>query len=145
MVTYDVSDIARFIVRKYIRDENPVTNMKLQKMLYYAWVHYYREHKEYLFRDDICAWKYGPVVPKVYREYRIYAGMPILKSESPGEIDKDTADFLTRFADEHKDFTASQLVNLTHRDGYPWKLVYKKEEKYTKIPFDTIISIECQV
>lgn len=35
--------------------------------------------------------------------------MPILRSEEPKEIDKDTADFLTRFADDHRDFTASQL------------------------------------
>lgn len=36
MATHDVSDVARFIVRKYISDGNPVTNMKLQKMLYYV-------------------------------------------------------------------------------------------------------------
>lgn len=145
MTTYDVSDVARFIVRKYITDGNPVTNMKLQKMLYYAWVSYYKQFEgEYLFKDDIYAWKYGPVVPKVYREYRIYAGMPILHSEQPAEMDKQTTDFLIEFADDHKDFTASQLVNLTHRDGYPWKRVYKEGEKYTKIPFDTIIAIECR-
>lgn len=144
MTTYDVSDVARFIVQKYIDDGNPVTNMKLQKMLYYAWVDYYREFKEHLFRDDICAWKYGPVVPKVYREYRIYAGMPILQTKEPAPIDDDTSRFLTEFADRHRDFTASQLVNLTHREGYPWKMVYKEGEKYTKIPFNTIISIECR-
>ena len=43
MTTYDVSDVARFIVQKYINDGNPVTNMKLQKMLYYAWVDYYKK------------------------------------------------------------------------------------------------------
>ena len=119
MTTYDVSDVARFIVRKYIEDRNPVTNMKLQKMLYYAWVRYYQRSGEYLFRDCIYAWKYGPVVPKVHREYRIYAGMPILRSEEPAEMDRRTTDFLIEFADGHKDFTASRLVNLTHRDGYP--------------------------
>ena len=59
-------------------------------------------------------------------------------------MDKNVTDFLTKFADDHKDFTASQLVNLTHRDGYPWKRVYKENEKYTKIPFNTIIAIECR-
>ena len=70
--------------------------------------------------------------------------MPILRSEEPKEIDKDAAEFLIRFADDHRDFTVSQLVNLTHRDGYPWKMVYKEGEKYTKIPFSTIISTECR-
>ena len=138
-----MSDVARFIVRKYIADGNPVTNMKLQKMLYYAWVGYYRRFGDYLFRDDICAWRYGPIVPKVHREYRIYAGMPILRSAEPAEMDSRVTDFLTRFADDHAGFTASELVNLTQRDGYPWDLVYREGEKYTRIPFDTIIAIEC--
>lgn len=144
MSTYDVSNIAHFIVRKYINDGNPVTNMKLQKMLYYAWVDYYKKFHQYLFNDEICAWRYGPVVPKVYREFRIYAGTPILHTEEPIPMDNDTTEFLTQFADKHKDFTASQLVNLTHRDGYPWKMVYKEGEKYTHIPFETIIGIECR-
>lgn len=144
MNTYSAVDVARFIVQKYIRDGNPATNMKLQKMLYYAWVDYCKQFKTYLFEEDICAWKYGPVVPEVYREYRMYAGLPIFQSKDPCEIDKETEDFLTKFADDHKDFTASQLVNLTHRDGYPWKKVYKEGEKYTKIPFETIIRIECR-
>lgn len=144
MATYDVSDIARFFVRKYIADGNPATNMKLQKMLYYAWVEYYKKTQNYLFRDDIYAWKYGPVVPKVYREYRIYAGMPILKSEDSTDIDEETAGFLTDFADRHKDFTASQLMNLTHKDNSPWRRVYREGEKYTKIPFDIIIAVECR-
>lgn len=83
MTTYDVSDVARFIVRKYIADGNPVTNMKLQKMLYYAWVRYYKQFGEYLFRDDIYAWKYGPVVPKVYREYRFTPVCPYSIPTSP--------------------------------------------------------------
>ncbi len=144
MGTYDALNIARFIVRKYIDDGNPVTNMKLQKMLYYAWVEYYKRYREFLFKDDVCAWKYGPVVPGVYREYRIYAGLPIFRSEPSSGIDERTGVFLTEFADSHKDFTACRLVNLAHRDGYPWKMVYREGEKYTKIPFETIISIECR-
>ena len=143
MATYDVSDIARFIVCKYIADGNPVTNMKLQKMLYYAWVEYYKQFGEYLFKDDICAWKYGSIVPKVNSEFRIFAGMPILRSAEPAEMDRQVIDFLIKFTNDHKDFTASGLINLTNRAGYPWKLVYREGEKYTRIPFSTIIAIEC--
>lgn len=143
MTTYSVMDIARFIVCKYIGDGNPVTNMKLQKMLYYAWVEHYRRSGTCLFEENICAWRFGPIVPEVYREYRIFAGLPIFLSKGPCEIDEDTKDFLTGFADGHSDFTASGLVNLPNREGYPWERICKGDRKYTEIPFDTIVAIEC--
>ena len=68
--------------------------------------------------------------------------MPIFRSEEPAEMDKRTTDFLIEFADGYKDFTESELVNLTHRDGYPWKQVYNEGKKYTRIPFDSIIRVE---
>ncbi|MDO5853766.1 MAG: DUF4065 domain-containing protein [Thermoplasmata archaeon] len=139
---YNATDVARFIIRKYADDGNPVTNMKLQKMLYYAWVEFHRTRGLYLFEDAICACRFGPVVPQVYREYRIYAGMPILHCDPPGDIDPDTAMFLADFADAHSGFTASDLPNLTRRDGYPWKSLYREGEKFTEIPFWKIIRIE---
>ncbi len=50
-----------------------------------------------MFEDYICVRQYGPVVPKVYREYRIYVGMPILRSEKLGEMGKEITNFLIRF------------------------------------------------
>ena len=145
MPEYDVLDVAHFIIKKSIDDDNPVTNLKLQKMLYYAWVEYFKTNKEYLFRNEISAWKYGPVVPEVYREFRIFAGVPITRctDHKDVEFDEKTSDFLTAFVDRNKSFTASELVNLTHRKNYPWDRVYRKDQKYTVIPFETIIDIEC--
>lgn len=142
---YSVKDVARYIVQTSIENGNPVSNLKLQKMLYYAWVGFYKESgHRYLFKDSLYAWKYGPVVPEVYEEYKRYAGKPILRTVPPGDMDHETMMFLNRFINENKDATASQLVNLTHRDGYPWSSVYKEGERYTKIPFETIIGIECR-
>ena len=145
MPEYDVLDVAHFIIKKSIDDDNPVTNLKLQKMLYYAWVEYFKTNKEYLFRNEISAWKYGPVVPEVYREFRIFAGVPITRCTDPKDVefDEKTSDFLTAFVDRNKSFTASELVNLTNRKDFPWDRVYHEDRKYTVIPFKRIIDIEC--
>ena len=139
---YDAIDIARFIVQSSREMGNPMTNAKLQKMLYYAWVGYYGRNHAYLFSDAICAWRYGPIIPSVHREYRIWAGVPILRTEPPREIDEDTGRFLLDFISENSDFTASRLVNLPNRENYPWDGVYDRNRKFTPIPFARIIAIE---
>lgn len=143
-MSHSAEDIARVLIQKYIELDNPTTNMKLQKMLYYSWVNYYKETKEYLFSDKIYAWKFGPVVDSVYYNYRIFAAMPITKVKVPDEeIEKYTVNFLSDFAKENKDRTAGGLVFSTHQEGTPWSKVYKEGEKNTVIPFDLIIDIEC--
>ena len=113
---YDAIDIARFIVQSSRDLGNPVTNAKLQKMLYYAWVGYYGRNHTYLYSNAIRAWRYGPIVPSVHREYRIWAGVPILRTEPPGEIDDETRLFLLDLIKENSDFAASRLVNLSRTE-----------------------------
>ena len=145
-VMQDAMDVARFLVQRFIDIKKPLTNMKLQKLLYFAWVDYYKATQgKYLYNDKICAWKLGPVIPEVYREYRKYAAMPITFTEQPRhELDKSLRSFLTSFVDENKDRTAISLVADTHRDGTPWKSVYVEGKMDIEIPFESIIRIECQ-
>lgn len=140
------TDVARFLVQYYIDIKKSTTNMKLQKLLYYAWIEYFTSHDgKYLFEDKIYAWKLGPVVPPVYYEYRIYAAMPISITKSPeGKIDDDTAEFLRSFADKYKDMSARDLVTRTHAPGKPWERAYRGGNGDTAIPFSSIIRLECQ-
>lgn len=140
------TDVARFFVQRYIDMGKPATNMKIQKLLYYAWIHYYRRSSgKYLFNDPICAWKFGPVMESVYREYRIFAAMPITFTKEPEhELDGDVIEFLSRFAEDYKDRTASQLVFSTHMNGTSWKKHYDDSNRGQEIPFQDIIEMECQ-
>ena len=74
---YDALDVAKYIITRCYEQGNPISNLKLQKILYFLWADFYRETRRYLFFDDICAWQLGPVVPKVYYEYCPHAGRPI--------------------------------------------------------------------
>lgn len=140
------TDVARFLVQHYIDTKKSITNMKLQKLLYYAWIDYFIEHDgKFLFNDEIYAWKLGPVVPDVYREYRIFAAMPISFTKKPDEvIDGDLKEFLCKFADRNKDVSAKELVSRSHAPGKPWEKEYKNGCGNTSIPFNSIIKLECQ-
>jgi len=144
-VSYKADNIAKVLIKKYIDMESPTTHMKLQKMLYYSWIEYYKRTGTYLFKDPIHAWRFGPVIKSVYFDYRIFAGAPITMYKDMDEvIDKDTDKFLSDFAEAHKDYTANGLVFRSHRKGTPWDEVYEEGKKDIIIPFDRIVEIECR-
>ena len=74
---YSAVDVAKYIVSYSTQQGKSISNLKLQKMLYYLWVDYYKSTGRELYVDDICAWQFGPVVPDVYYEFCSYAGTPI--------------------------------------------------------------------
>lgn len=142
-MAYKALDVARYIVKRYYEAGKPVTNLKLQKLLYIAWVRYYSKTEEYLFEDEIEAWTLGPVVPSVYYQYYIYAGIPIREDKEPSEqIYPDAASVLDELIEKNKDKTARELVDKAHKNGTPWDRTYKPNEKRT-IDFEMIIDAEC--
>ena len=136
-------DVAGYLVNGFISIGKPITNMKLQKLLYYSWIKYYKKENNYLFKDKFSAWKLGPVIRDVYNEYRRFAAMPIFfDDEKKFDIDPDVALFLNDIVKEYQDVSAFKLVSMTHEDGKPWKKIYVPD-KSMEIPFDLIIRLEC--
>lgn len=69
-MTYKASDIAKKLIFKAQNDEpnggEKLTNLKLQKLLYYQQGFHLAVFGIPLFNEDVEAWMYGPVVPDVY-------------------------------------------------------------------------------
>ncbi|WP_142434171.1 Panacea domain-containing protein [Enterococcus faecium] len=65
-----VMDIADFILKNRIEEHDPITNLELQKYLYFANAKFLYETGEPLFEEPIEKWKFGPVVGAVYHEYK---------------------------------------------------------------------------
>jgi uncharacterized phage-associated protein len=81
----DVFDIANFFIQASARqEENDMTNLKLNKLLYYAQGVFLARAGRPLFADDIEAWSFGPVVPAVYQRYKICGKNPIAADEASG-------------------------------------------------------------
>lgn len=77
MKMYDVLDICRYIINCSYKNLDGISNLKLQKILYFVQIQFLREYNKLCFIDNIEAWDFGPVIPKAYKEYSIYGDLPI--------------------------------------------------------------------
>jgi len=139
---YGALEVARYIITVCFNSGKPVSNLKLQKMLYFLWVEFYKMTGRMLFRDNICAWQLGPVVPEVYYEYCSHAGRPICGLYST-MIGTEDAQAIDSVISKYIDIPANVLVDRTHASGTAWDIVYQNGAGNRKvIPFDLIIKKE---
>lgn len=75
---YNAHDIARYAVNYINMHGECVSNLKLQKILYYVQAAFLVEKNKPCFYQDIVNWQHGPVVPGVYHSFAKYGDSPIL-------------------------------------------------------------------
>jgi uncharacterized phage-associated protein len=121
---YAALTIAKWFIAWAVAVEDELSNLKLQKMLYYAQGHYLAEHHQPLFSDKIQAWSHGPVVPAVYHEFKDCGSSTIaLDDDDPfawDDVDPATTDFLSRVWNTYGGYSAGRLRNMTHEEP-PWR------------------------
>lgn len=112
-----------------------LTNMKVNKLLYFAQGHYLRKYGVPLFDDVIEAWAHGPVVPGVYNLYKEYGDKPIGSYDESLIVDitPEAEEVLYCVARKYGRYTASALRNMTHVVDSPWAQVYEGS-MHTEIP-----------
>ena len=118
-------DVARFFLSLVDEDAGDVmTNLKLQKLVYYAQGFYLAKYGKHLFPERICAWEYGPVVPTLYHALKECGSNPVSLSDLdsfPRErLDSDTKRLLSEINSVYGQFSALRLMQLTHREP-PWR------------------------
>ena len=123
---YSAQDIAKYVVARCTRDKIPVTNLQLQKILYYLQL-FFLQNKHYaLFKDEIEAWQFGPVVRNVYREYCGYGASSIYESQEPTiEFTEDELLIMNDIIMTKRAIKPWDLVKESHQVGKPWDLTYR--------------------
>lgn len=122
-------DVAKYIVQEALRRKAPVSNLKLQKLLYFVQGTYLAMYKEVAFEDKIIAWQYGPVVKDVYYEYSMFGANDIIpiKNDEIVELPSKLKDVINLVLDKLLTASAIALVNETHKKNSPWDQVYLNE------------------
>lgn len=121
-----------FIIRAYQEGrENQMTNMKVQKLLYYSQCLYLALFNEPLFAEEIQAWRYGPVCPPAYRFYSEFEAqqLPIPSQENLSEITSEIKEVLEEVWQYFGQYHAYYLSDLTHLE-FPWKKARKGLPSY---------------
>lgn len=114
-------DVAGYLLS--LQDEDAgdtISNLKLQKLLYYAQGFWLAERGVPLFDEPIEAWQHGPVVPAVYRIYCDHGRDALPPVADPEGIDRATAEFLNEIYSVYGQFSAWKLSKMTHEEP-PWK------------------------
>ncbi len=119
MLTVDqVADYFLLLVDEDAGDN--MTNLRLQKLVYYAQAWHLALTGKPLFAEDFEAWVHGPVSYGLWNKYREYRWNPLPKPSGPiVEMDDETLDILNEVWDAYGQFSAKRLEELTHTEA-PW-------------------------
>lgn len=122
-----MSDRLRKIV-EYILITEKMTNLRLQKILYFIQAFSLISTGRPLFKEDILAWQYGPVVKEVYDEYKQWKSMkipmPIFYSDT---LDDEERNIIKKVLSGLEKYSTAELVNMTHSYD-TWKKTYIMNE-----------------
>lgn len=102
-----------------------ITNLKLQKLLYYEQGYFLAAFGKPLFDEEIEAWVYGPAVPCLYEEYNSHGRLGLI--HDPGipkpefECEEQSKLFYDVF-DIYNQYSAIGLMRMSHFEK-PWQSV----------------------
>lgn len=120
---YSALNIAKYIIDKCTKDRNPISNLQLQKILYYI-------QREFLqqgamaFSENIEAWQFGPVVPEVYKQYCGFGALPI-RMRYVVTIQSNDKSIINSIVEKKRILNPWDMVSDTHSSGKAWDLIYR--------------------
>jgi len=134
---YDARVVSNFIVRWHIEQSEPVTQLRLYKLLYFAHGWYLLDRQQPLVWNYFEAWEHGPVIKVVRDNFLQFKDKPIEKFASafdlrrgelielPHHLASMDETFVSGVIAAYQKYTATQLSQITHEKGSPWDAIWK--------------------
>ncbi len=114
-------EVARYFIYLSNKDNKTMTNLKLQKLVYYAQAWHLVFNNKRLFKDPIEAWIHGPAVHSLWKKYKKF-GFEKIDVDIPDDFSfsEKTKELLDVVWDKYGGFDARYLERLTHYER-PWQ------------------------
>ena len=142
---HDSRSVANELIRRAHDDGRDVTPMQVVKLAYYCHAWMLGLYHRPLLEQPVEAWRYGPVVPEIYRSLRRYGGEPVrrpIDMESAGATERPydpcEANIINQVSEKYGHLSGKRLSAMTHAIGTPWHQVWTKHGRNAVIP-DPII------
>jgi uncharacterized phage-associated protein len=119
LLTINSFDIAKYFIDLANETGSFISNLKLQKLVYYSQAWHLALHEQPLFNEDFEAWVHGPVIPELYQNYKHFGWKPI-QEEITLDLPEKTRSYLKEVADEYFSCDAYELEQMTHWEA-PWQ------------------------
>jgi uncharacterized phage-associated protein len=131
--------VTNWFIDRNQTDQIDLNHLKIQKLLYFAQGWHLAFFDAPLFKDNIHAWRYGPVVETIYQVLKFTEKLKSITTYIPGftfkgssfwqgyapklQLDDDPMTFIKNFWDRYSKLEPWILVNSCHRKGTPWDQV----------------------
>ena len=103
-------------------EENPLTHLGLQKLLYFSQGWNKALNHNWLFQEDCEAWVHGAVYRNIYNEFKKFKYMSLPKVEKEVHLEKNELQILETVKKYYFDiYTAKTLENICHLEE-PYKI-----------------------
>lgn len=138
--TYGIRELANWLLNYAEERGIAVTNMSLNKLIYFAYEHALLHHGRKLTNAKIEAWEHGPVFREVYRSFSEYGSKPILTRASKYNPTTDKVEEVLPTLDEEDaaiveeaispliGFSAAVLREISHESDGPWATTWYHED-----------------
>ena len=143
-MSYSAIAVANYFIDKSLFSNRPVTNMKMQKLVFFAHAVYFHERHQPLISDPVTAMQHGPVIMSLYTHLKRYGSSSITKkieiAQETDDLffswetvipcirkeDADTRAFLDRVWEKLSPLEAWQLRAVSHMEGGAWYMTLRK-------------------
>lgn len=130
----NVFDVVNYLLKHFDTDKYKITNMKINKLLYYIQGHYIAKCNKPLFLEPIEAWMFGPVISHIYGEFFNFVNNPIpnnyiCEGKTGNEINQETQEFIKKTLNNYINLSSYDLSVKTHNEK-PWKNAYNPRKKW---------------
>ena len=122
--THHAIDVANYFLS--LLDDNAgdaITNLKMQKLVYYAQGFALAILGRPIFVENIEAWMHGPVVPELYQLFRQYGNQPLPQPKEDWDLQiftEEEKNLLNNVYETYGQFSAWRLRDMTHEEK-PWR------------------------
>jgi uncharacterized phage-associated protein len=152
---YEARKICNFLIARSDTHQFPLTNLRLNKLLYFIHGWGLTSRPDGLVRNHFIAWAHGPVVRPVYDAFKPFGEDPITepakyldyitgqnRAVAYDDISPADAAVIDSVFESYDHFTTGQLYAMAHVVGGPWHIVYsawaKDNRANLRIPNDLI-------
>lgn len=130
----DILKNSYYMVNLFQLDNKTITNLKLQKLMYFVEALYMNKTGDNeLYDEDWVAWNYGPVSKRLYNFYKKFGSMQISLTRNEvsegNSISNTNKEIIKTIYSSFGQLSAFQLVSITHMVGSPWHKI-KIENNY---------------
>ncbi|MBP2295175.1 Panacea domain-containing protein [Azospirillum rugosum] len=137
---YDAREVANFLLDHSQSQNQSLTNMALNKIIYFAHGWYLASKGSPLIRNRFEAWQHGPVIRVIYEQFSKFGSKPIqdramsldLETESyqitSYDISEGDKSFIINVFQAYSTLHAFELSNITHEKNSPWDKIWNNKD-----------------